>query len=115
MKKRIILDRFRSENVSNFFEEFKNKNFEVQIITFVGETKISLNDYYGELIKDIEVSKGFFKKTPWVLDTRDLEFLSQHEGLFHDLLSRFALSPSYWASHEMSTHALLLCNYWKFK
>jgi hypothetical protein len=52
---------------------------------------------------------------PWVLDSKELEYLSQYEGLFQGLLSRYSLSPSYWASHEMSTHVNLLFNFWKYK
>ena len=115
MKKKILLDRFESTTISNFCDDFKKTNYDVRIISYNGATP-SLKNYDGELLNDFEITKGFFfKDVNWVLESEDLEFISKFEGLFHDLLSRFALSPAYWASHEMSVHATSLINFWKYK
>ena len=115
-KKRILLDRFKSESVYPFYNDFKKLDFDIKIITFSENNCASLENYEGELLSDFEITRGtFFKDVPWILDSKDLEFFSKYEGLFQVLLSRFAISPAYWACHEMSTHFNLLINFWKHK
>ncbi len=115
-KKKVLLDRFIYSSLPYFYDHFKETDFDVRTITYNGNLPSDLKDYSGELLNDFDISRGsYFLDTPWVLDSKDLEFFSNYEGLFHDVLSRFALSPSYWASHEISVHATSLLNFWKHK
>lgn len=116
MKKKIILDRFKQSSLKYFYINFKKLDFEVKIITYNEKITSPLENFSAELLNDFEIARGsFFKDLPWMLEPNDLEFLSQYEGLFCNLLSRYAISPEYWASHEMSVHAIQLFNYWKYK
>ena len=115
-KKKLLLDRFPSTSISFFCNEFKELDFDIKIITYNSHLRDPIKSYEGELINDFEIARGsFFKDVPWVLENKDLEFFSQYEGIFQTMTSRYALSPSYWANHEISTHVILLCNYWKYK
>jgi hypothetical protein len=116
MKKKILLDRFKGKSVFFFYNNFKESNFDIKIITFSENNCETLKNFDGELLSDFEIARGsFFKDVPWILDNKDLEFFSKYEGLFQVLLSRLAISPAYFASHEMSTHISLLLNFWKYK
>jgi len=115
-KKNILLDRFKNSSVPYFYDFFKRFNFEVKIISFSENKYPSIKNYDGDLLADSEISRGkYFREVPWVLDSNDMEILSQYQGLLQLVLSRYALSPSYWSSHEMSTHVFMLLNYWKYK
>lgn len=115
-KKKILLDRFIDTSLSYFYDDFKKLDLDIRIITYNGKLPSGLKNYSGKLLNDFEIARGsFFSDVPWVLESQDLEFFSKYEGLFKDILSRYALSPSYWSSQEMSVHATLLFNYWKYK
>jgi hypothetical protein len=115
-KKKILLDRFTQSSLSYFCEDFLKLDFDIKIITYINKLETGLKNYSGELLSDSDISRGLFlSEVPWVLSSNDLEFLSQHEGVFHEILSRYTLSVSNWASHEISTHVFSLFNYWKFK
>ena len=115
MSKNILLDRFRSEVVPFFFKHFESKGKKVSIISYNGkepkgnfcDKKFLFDDY-------LILNGSYFKDVPWIINSSDLKFFHQHEGLVINLFSRFTITPSYWSATEMSTHGLNIFNFWKY-
>jgi len=92
MKKKILLDRFKGKSVFFFYNNFKESNFDIKIITFSENNCETLKNFDGELLSDFEIARGsFFKDVPWILDNKDLEFFSKYSHNLYDELCDFAL------------------------
>jgi hypothetical protein len=115
MSKNILLDRFRWEVVPFFFKYFESNGKKVSIISYSGkEPKGNFCDK-NFIFEDFLILKGcYFKNVPWIINTSDLKFYHQHEGLMINLFSRFTISPGNWSAAEMSIHGLNIFNFWKY-
>ena len=113
MNKKILLYRFRSENINYFYSLFSKKKFDIPIVTYWGK-RIKLNNN-TKVYNDVDISSGIYnEETPWSLTSSDIKFISEYEGIFTILLSRSSLSPCSWTVSEMSTHIYELVNFWKY-
>lgn len=113
MHKNILLDRFPSENIHSFYDLFSKEKFNIPIVTCWGD-KIKL-DNNTKVYDDVDISSGIYnEETPWSLNSSDIKFISEYEGIFTILLSRSSISPCSWTVSEMSTHIYELVNFWNY-
>lgn len=80
-----------------------------------GEESRELLSQNQAVLIDNDISRGLHSAvSDWVLDRDLLRHYAEFEGLFVELLSRFAVSPSVWSVSEMSTHYYELVNFAEF-
>lgn len=113
-QKNIILDRFSYQDAHQFISVFKEEKYNTKIVVIADNKKSKLPPYEGiEIYGDAEIASGNFSQDEsWLIDSRFLQELSIHEGLFINVVSRFALKSGAWTTREISDHFIELANFW---
>lgn len=108
-----LLDRFPN-NISEYISLFKGYGFNVKYATHFVNTQIEeavIQDTY--CISDFTFIKvACSSALPWVMTKQQMTELSNYEGSFITLASRYSVSPCYWSSQDISETFYLICNMW---
>ena len=108
--KNILLERFPLEGIKVFERSLKN----LVNIKFVvhNEDNFPASDNY-EAVSCLSITKGIgVDSYPWLLENIEMRYLSNYEGIFLSLLSRYDVYKNSFTTEEMLEHYYRLVNYY---
>jgi hypothetical protein len=108
--KNILLEKFSSSGIEAFERELEGL-VDIKLVVFNGES-FPVNDNI-ETLNSLSVTKGIdVDSCPWLLENSEMRYLSNYEGMFLSMLSRYDVYKKAFTSEEKLEHYYRLVNFW---
>ena len=108
--KNILLDKFSLSGMKAFERELEGL-IDIKLVVLEGEYPSFNNNI--EFLNGLAITKGIdIDSCSWVLEKADMRYLSNYEGLFLSMLSRYDVYKNSFTSEEKLEHYYRLINFW---